>query len=431
VLGAAFGVAVIVGNTIGVGILRTPGNIAALLPTPGLFLGIWILGGLYALLGAISYAELGAMLPKSGGQYVFVRHALGGYAGFVVGWSDWISTAGSAALMAMVIGEYLGVLVPPAKGHGPAVAAAVVFSFAVLYWRGIQWGDKGQQLLSFLKATALAVLVIACFTLGSRAPASAPVTPPAGAAFATAMVLALQGVIYTYDGWNGMVYFSGEVKDPGRDIPRAMAGGVGFVIAIYLLINLAILYVLPMSRLAGDPFVAGTAATAVFGPSGDTVIRTIMIVSALGAVSACQLMAPRVIFAMSRDGLMPVSVGRVNEGGTPTVSTVISTAVALAFIATNTFDTALALIAFFFVANYTLSFISVFVLRRREPDAPRPYKAWGFPWTTGIALAGSIAFIVGQVVGDTRNSLWSIGLLALSYPVYLAITSRGRTSEQG
>ncbi len=427
-LGATFGVAVIIGNTIGVGILRTPGNIAALLPTPGLFLGVWILGGLYALLGAISLAELGAMIPKSGGQYVFVRHALGGYAGFVVGWSDWISTAGSAALMAMVIGEYLGVLVPAAHGRGPAVAATVVFAFAVLYWRGIQWGDRGQQLLSLLKATALAVLVVACFTFGSRASGGASPAAPTGAAFATALILALQGVIYTYDGWNGVVYFSGEVKDPGRDIPRAMAGGVVFVIVIYLLINLAILYVLPISRMAGDPFVAGTAASAVFGPSGDVVIRTIMIVSALGAVSACQLMAPRVIFAMSRDGLMPAAVGRVNEGGTPTVSTVVSTAVALAFIATNTFDTALALIAFFFVANYTLSFISVFVLRRREPDTPRPYRAWGFPWTTGIALAGSIAFLGGQVVGDTRNSLWSIGLLALSYPAYLVV--RGRAAPK-
>jgi APA family basic amino acid/polyamine antiporter len=126
---------------------------------------------------------------------------------------------------------------------------------------------------------------------------------------------------------------------------------------------------------------------------------------------------------------MPAAVGRVNEGGTPTVATLVSTAVALAFIATNTFDTALALIAFFFVANYTLSFVSVFVLRRREPDAPRPYKAWGFPWTTGIALMGSIAFIVGQVIGDTRNSLWSIGLLALSYPVYLALRARGAAQE--
>ena len=144
-----------------------------------------------------------------------------------------------------------------------------------------------------------------------------------------------------------------------------------------------------------------------------------MIISALGAVSACQLMAPRVIFAMSRDRLMPADVARVNNGGTPTIATLASTAVALAFIATGTFDRVLALIAFFFVANYTLSFVSVFVLRLREPDRPRPYRVWGYPWPTGIALAGSIAFLVAQCVGDRRNSFWALGLLALSYPVYL------------
>ena len=309
------------------------------------------------------------------------------------------------------------------------MAVSVVCAFAVLYWRGIRWGDRGQQFLSLLKALALAVLVVACFFFGTRAVETAHPTVPTGAGLATAIVLSLQGVIYTYDGWNGMTYFSGEVRDPGRDVPRAMVSGVLFVIAIYLLINLAILYVLPISKMAGDPFVAGTAAKAVFGPAGDTVIRTIMIISALGAVSACQLMAPRVIYAMSRDGLMPAAVSRVNAGGTPTVATVVSTVVALAFIATGTFDRALALIAFFFVANYLLTFISVFVLRRREPDTPRPYRVWGYPWTTGIALAGSLAFLVGQCLGDTRNSLWSLGLLAVSYPAYLAI-KRSRTSGE-
>jgi basic amino acid/polyamine antiporter, APA family len=428
VFGAAFGVAVIVGNTIGVGILRTPGDIAARLPSPALFLMVWIVGGLYALLGAISLAELGAMLPESGGQYVFVRRALGGYAGFVVGWSDWISSAGSTAAIAIVIGEYLGALVPSVQGRGAAVAGAVVTAFAVVYWRGSTWADKGQQSLSLLKALALATLVTACFVYGHPAHAEVAPAAPVGAALATAIVLSLQGVIYTYDGWNGMIYFSGEVHNPGRDIPRAMVSGVLFVIAIYLLINVALIYVLPISALAGDPFPAGTAAKAVFGPIGDTIIRSIMIVSALGAVSACQLMAPRVIVALARDGLMPRAVANVNGGGTPTVATVASTLVALTFIVTGTFEQALALIAFFFVANYTLSFLSVFILRRREPSLPRPYRAWGYPWTTGIALVGSLLFLVGQCVGDTRNSLWSLALLAASYPAYLLI-SRTRREE--
>jgi basic amino acid/polyamine antiporter, APA family len=425
VLGAAFGVAVIVGNTIGVGILRTPGDIARHLPSPSLFLAVWIAGGIYALLGAISLAELAAMIPRSGGQYVFVRRGLGGYAGFVVGWSDWISTCGSSAAIAMVIGEYLGALVPAVEGRGPAVAAAVVVAFPVLYWHGIRRAGHGQELLSLVKALALMVLVVACFGFGSRPPGGPAASLPAGAALVTGLVLSLQGVIYTYDGWSAMTYFSGEVRDPGRDVPRAMAGGTCFVILIYLLINLAVLYVLPISRMAGDPFVAGTAAAAVFGPAGDTVIRTIMIVSALGAASANTLMAPRVILAMAQDGFMPRAVGEVNAGGTPTVATVASTAVALTFIATGTFDRALALIAFFFVANYLLSFVTVFVLRRREPATRRPYRAWGYPWTTGIAAAGSLAFLVSQCLGDTRNSLWSLALLGASYPLYLTVRRRG------
>ena len=419
VLGIAFGLAVILGNTIGVGILRTPGEIAARLPTPGLFLGAWVAGGLYALLGAISLSELGAMLPRSGGQYVFVRRALGEYPGFIVGWSDWISTCATTSAVAIVSGEYLGVLVPPLAGRTAVVAAALVLGLTTVLWRGIEWGGAVQQFTSLLKGLVLVGLVAAVFALGS-----APVgegqalAVPTGLALFTALAVAMQGVVYTYDGWTGLIYFSGEVRNPGRDVPRAMVGGVLLVIAIYLLLNLAFLHVLPMSRLAHEPFAAGAAAEAVFGPRGDTIIRVIMIVSAIACINSNILMAPRVPLAMADDGLLPESVTRVSPGGTPTTATLLSGAISLGFIATGTFERILALLAFFFVANYLLSFWSVFVLRRREPDLPRLYRVWGFPWTTGIAALGSAAFLVGQVAGDTRNSLFSLLLLAVSYPVY-------------
>ena len=421
VLGVGFGLAVIIGNTIGAGIFRAPGSIALQLPHPALFLGVWVLGGLYALLGAVSLAELGAMLPRSGGQYVFSRYALGEYAGFIVGWSDWISTCGSAAAVSLLIGEFAGALYPAFSGRAVIIASVVAVGFALLQWRGIVWGSTAQNVTSSLKALAFLVLIAAAFVLGGQGSLTTSATAhgPAGFALVTALVLSLQSVIYTFDGWNGVVYFSEEVSNPGKDIPRAMFGGVILIIAIYLLVNIALLYVLPMSGIAGQDFAAGAAAQVLFGPHGDTVFRTLTIVSMLSAINAYHLMSTRVLFAISRDGLFVRKAAQVNEGGTPTLALFTSAGVALLFIGFGrTFEKVITILAFFFVANYTLSFISVFVLRRREPEKERPYRAWGYPWTTGLALVGSILFLVGAVAADMRNSVYALILLGLSYPLF-------------
>lgn len=432
VLGVGFGLAVIIGNTIGAGIFRTPGVVADQLPHVWLFLAVWIIGGLYALLGALSIAELGTMIPRSGGQYVFARYALGEYVGFIVGWSDWISTCGTTAAVAIVIGEFTGVLFPALAGRALAIASLVAIVFAVLQWRSILWGSRVQNLTSFLKALAFIALVAACFIFGGgggSVNASATVeTGRTGMALLTALILSLQAVIYTYDGWAGVVYFSEEVQDSGRDIPRSLFGGVLLIIGIYLLVNLAILYVLPIQRVAGQEFAAGTVAQAIFGAYGDTIFRTLTILSMLSCINANHLMATRVLFAMSRDGLFSKYTARVNEGGTPTVALFLSTIISVLFIVYGKkFETVITVLAFFFVANYTISFISVFVLRRREPDKPRPYRAWGYPWTTALALVGSIAFLAGAVASDTRNSIYALLLLAASYPAFLLLKRLART----
>lgn len=426
VLGVGFGLAVIIGNTIGAGIFRAPGSIALQLPHPWLFLGVWILGGFYALLGAISLAELGAMIPKSGGQYVFARYALGEYAGFIVGWSDWISTCGTAAAVSLLIGEFAGALFPELNGRAAGIAAAVAIVFAVLQWRGVVWGSTVQNITSLLKALAFLALVAAAFMLGGQGSLTTKTaqSAPTGFALIVALVLSLQTVIYTYDGWSGVVYFSEEVKDPGRDIPRSMFGGVLLVIAIYLLVNVALLYVLPISKIAGQDFAAGVAAQVIFGRHGDTVFRTLTILSMLSAINAYHLMSTRVLFAMSRDGLFTKRAAAVNEGGTPTVALMTSAAVAVLFIwFGQTFDKVITVLAFFFVANYTLSFISVFVLRVREPEKERPYRAWGYPWTTALVLIGSVLFLVGAIASDTRNSIYALVLLAVSYPLFRLMKS--------
>lgn len=421
VLGVGFGLAVIIGNTIGAGIFRAPGEIATHLPYPWWFLTAWLVGGLYAMLGAVSIAELGTMLPRSGGQYVFSRYALGEYAGFIVGWSDWISTCGSTAAVALVIGEFSGALFLTLGGREVGVAAVIVLLFAISQWRGIVFGSKIQNVTSLLKAIAFILLIIAAFALGGVGPAETATRPAAAVSWPllAAFILALQSVIYTYDGWTGVIYFSEEVERPGRDIPRALFGGVIAIIAIYLLVNLSLLYVLPVEKIAGQEFAVGAAAGVIFGPYGDPIFRSLTIISMLSTINALHLMAPRVLLAMSRDGLFSRWAASVNRGGTPTIGLTISTVVVLLFIFRGqTFGQVITILAFFFVANYALSFISLFVLRRREPDKERPYRAWGYPWTTALALLGSVVFLLGAVASDTRNSVYALLLLGLSYPVF-------------
>ena len=423
-LGVAFGLAVIVGNTIAAGIFKAPGTIAEQLPNPWLFLGVWVAGGVYAMLGAISLAELGTMIPRSGGQYVFSRYALGEYAGFIVGWSDWISSCGSTAAVALLIGTFSGALVPALADKGPLVAAAIAIVFAIFQWRGIVWGSNIQNFTSLLKAIAFLILIAAAFIFGGGASLTSSASPatPGGALLIGAIVISLQSAIYTYDGWSGVIYFSEEVRDPARDIPRSLFGGVLTVTVIYLLVNVALLYVLPISAIAGKEFAAGEAANVMFGRHGDTIFRCLTIVSMLSGINALHLMATRVIFAMSRDGLFTQKAAVVNEGGTPSVSLWLSALVALLFIVFGKrFDKVITILAFFFVANYILSFVSLFVLRRREPDKPRPYRAWGYPVTPALALIGSLLFLAGAIASDTENSLYALGLLAVSYPVFRLI----------
>jgi APA family basic amino acid/polyamine antiporter len=428
-----FGISAALGNTIAAGIVRAPGDIAQWLPNVYLFFGVWVIGGLYALSGASSMAELGAAIPRSGGQYNFSRRALGEYAGFIVGWSDWLSTCGTAAAVAIVIGEYSGELIQPLGGHVKLIAVLVIIGFFILQWRGIKWGSGTQLVTAAMKTFAFVIVVAACFFWGGHARTAASVTAtpalPSGWPLALAILFGLQAVFYTIDGWDGIIYFGEEVRNPGRNIPRAIFGSVATIMGIYLLINVAVLYVLPMSQIAGNTFVLGTAAERIFGPYGDTIIRAIMVVSLLSCLNANQLFCSRTLYAMSCDRLFFRSFTRVNQGGTPTLSLLLSTIVGVLFVL-GSFEIVIAMLSFFFVANYTLSYYSLFALRKKEPQMERPYRAWGYPWTTGIALFASALFLVASIVPDlkaalTTGKLWppspamlALFILLLSYPVF-------------
>ena len=434
VLGISFGLAVTIGGVIGMGILRTPGEAAAYLPHAWLFMGVWVVGGIYALLGTISVAELGAMLPRDGGFYVYARRTFGPFVGFIIGWSDWLSTCGTTAAIALVIGEYTGQLFPALAGQQVAVGVAVTVAFALLQWRGVRWGGRAQEITSLLKALAFLALLTACFILGNRNPlgnVAAQFITGAGSsqpgllfsfALVASIIKAMQGVIYTYDGWYNIIYFGEEVRDPARNVPRSMIGSMFLVTGIYILVNLALLYVLPLQRIAGQTLAVGAAASAVFGNYGGTIIAALATVSMLSTINANNLITPRILFAMSRDGLFSEKAIKVNRGGTPTVTLFVSTAVAVLFIVLGKrIEKVFAVLAFFFVVNYTVSFLAVFVLRRREPELARPYRAWGYPWTTGLALIGSIAFLAGAAVSDLENSIYALVLLAASYPIFLLL----------
>ncbi|HUL33156.1 MAG TPA: APC family permease [Candidatus Eisenbacteria bacterium] len=437
ILGVGFGIAVAVGNSISVGIVRTPGDIAARLPNPWLFIAVWVGGALYALVSAFQLAELGTLIPSSGGQYNFSRRALGDYAGFIVGWSDWISTCGTTGAVAIVFGEYSAHLFSVLNSglRIKIVGVGVIILFALLQWKSVSMGSKVQNFTTLLKGLVFFVMVIACFTMGRAAHAEAITAPsvavPVGAALVTSLLLGMQATIYTYDGWDGVIYFGDEIKNPGFLIPRAIFASLASLFIIYLLINAAVLYVLPMNQIAGNDFSLGLAAERVFGPYGDTIFRSIMVIALFSSINALHLMGARVVYAMSRDGLFFQRVASVNQGGTPVIALFLSALIGIVF-AVGKFERVIAMLAFFFVTNYMLSFISLFVLRVRDPQAERPYRAWGYPWTTALALLGSVAFLIEAIREDRANSLFTLVALACSYPVYriLKWVSRSETNHE-
>jgi len=456
ILGVGFGIAVAVGNTISAGIVRTPGDIAARLPNHWLFFAVWFGGALYALMSAFQLAELGSAIPKSGGQYNFSRRAIGDYAGFIVGWSDWLSTCGTTGAVGIVIGEYMAHIfrffdgtyrIPGALGaflqtHHAAnlteiprlkiTAVSVIILFALLQWKSTSMGSKVQNFTTVMKGLAFFAIVVACFTAGRRihsavddavsVQSAAAIVVPTGAALITALLLGMQATIYTYDGWDGVIYFGDEIKNPGHLVPRAIFASLFSIVLIYLLVNAAVLYVLPMHEIAGNNFSLGLAAQRVFGQHGDVIFRSIMVLALLSSINALHLMGARVIYAMSRDGLFFRGVSRINRGGTPTVALLLSALVGVAF-AIFSFERVIAMLAFFFVTNYLLSFISLFLLRRREPGLARPYRAWGYPITTILALLGSVGFLIEAVREDRTNSYLTLIALACSYPVYRMLKS--------
>jgi APA family basic amino acid/polyamine antiporter len=415
ILGIGFGLAVIIGSTLGIGILRTPGLVAHELGSPGNILLVWLVGGVYTLLGSVCLTELGTALPQAGGYYVYARRTFGDTVGFAVGWTDWLTYCAVLGYVSIGIGEFSTVLLhlpDPAAKH---IAIAALLSFTALQWAGVRVGSQFQQVTTALKSLAFLTLVVACFIHAARSPALAMGAdqPTLNGPTLFGMVVALQSVVITYAGWQSALYFAEEDRDPLRTLPMSMIGGVLSVIVIYLLVNLALLAVLPLPALSQSTLPAAVAAQVVFGGRGNQIITLLSLVSLLPLINAIMMIGTRILFALGRDGLLWRSSAVVSDRGTPTRAALVTTGVAVALIWSGTFQKLVAVASFFLAANYCVCCLALIVLRRREPLLARPFRAWGYPWSAGIVLAGATLFLGGVLVGDTQTALVAVGLLAV------------------
>ena len=414
-LGVGFGLAVIVGSTIGIGILRTPGLVAGQLPDRTAILAVWIAGGLYTLVGAACLAELGTMLPEAGGYYVYARRAFGEAVAFAVGWTDWITYCAVLGYVSIAIGEFAALLLPSLGGSEKAVSMLALAALAGLQLAGLRVSSRFQEITTAVKCAAFLAVVAAALAFAPPARSAAG----AQSSSFSGLIVALQSVVITYGGWQSGLYFAEEDRDPDRNLPRSMIGGVAAVIVVYLLVNVALLSVLPIADLSRSTLPAADAAQVLAGRRGGEIITLLSIVSLPPMLNAILMIGTRILFAMGRDRMLWRRAASVNRRGTPAAAMLATTAVALALIATGTFQRLVAVASFFLAANYLVCCLALIVLRRREPDHVRPFRAWGYPWSAGVVLAGAAAFLAGAAAGDPVNAAGAVALLGLGLLIRL------------
>ncbi|MGV3559804.1 APC family permease [Larkinella arboricola] len=427
-LGVGFGVAVTIGGTIGTGILRRPGTIAQELGQPSLALLVWALVGIYALVGSLQVIELGTLIPKAGGWYVFAHRAFGDYFGFVIGISSWLGSISAMAFGAAVMGEYIALLQPDWSAYIKLMAIGILAAFTVFHWFGVRLASRAQEVMSFIKAVGLLAFVAVCFFYTPDEPLqfSAENTLPIEGSLFVGILAALQSVFYTYDGWHTAAYFTEEDVNPNKNLPRSMMIGVLLIVSIYLLVNLALFYVLPIERLAQSKLPAADAIQVLFGPASAKVVTLLLMISIMGIINAQIMFNPRVLFAISRDGLFARYFTRVNSGGTPGPAMFLTAGMSILMILTGTYSKLSDVASFFFVLCYAAAFASLIRLRQIAPELPRPFLAWGYPLTTWLMMIISLAFLAGVIYSDPSSSAYAVGFIILSYPLFLLVKRLNR-----
>lgn len=423
----------VVGGIIGSGIFFTPAETARALPNAGLVFLVWAVGGLVALAGALTYAELGAMMPDAGGAYVYVREAFGRLAAFLYGWMLLLSI-GTGALAAVALGfaGYVGRFTELAPLGGPlGVAAGTIALLTFTNYLGIKPGAFVQNTLTVAKIVALAALIVFGLAMWARlgTPPAVASAPAPRESLAAGLAAAFVAVLFTIGGWQQMNMVAGEIRDPARTIPRALALGIAIVIACYLGANAVYLRALGRDGLAASGAVAADTATRLVGSIGGTMISVAAMLSILGFVNVVILATPRVFFAMARDGVFLQAAARVHPRfGSPHVSILImgAWAIALLFIAGGEIGALLSGVVFADWIFFGLGAASVFALRRARPHAARPYRAWGYPIVPAFFVVAAAFGIVSAFVASPRTSLLGTAILAAGVVVFLVTARRSR-----
>lgn len=443
---------IVIGSMVGSGIFKKPATMAAQLGSPLLLLGIWTLAGLLTLSGALSNAEIAGVIAGVGGQYVYFRRIYNDFTGYLYGWSVFsVIQTGSIASIAYVFAEYAGYFVelprldpswerlsvellggairiePFLQLGVKLLTVACILTLTTVNVLGVVVGGTVQNILTTFKLAAIAAVVVAAFGLGelgggslaSEAIGASTASLADPLALLRSLGLALSGAFWAYDGWNNITYVAGEVREPKRTIPRALLLGTVAVVAVYTLTNVAYLYVLPLDQMARSGLVAADVLRRVVGDTGGALISFLVMVSTFGTVNGTTLASARVSFAMARDGLFFRSLGRVSPRfHTPARALIVQGLWASALVFSGTFDQLTDMLIFVSWIFYALGACGVFVLRRREPDAPRPYRVWGYPWVPAAFVLVAVAYVVLTLRENPRDSLFGLLLVGLGLPGY-------------
>jgi APA family basic amino acid/polyamine antiporter len=423
----------VVGGIIGSGIFFTPAEVARALPDGASILAVWALGGVVALAGALTYAELGAMMPDAGGPYVYIREAFGELPAFLYGWMVLASIAtGALAAVAMGFANSLGKLVRLDSVGGPLpVAAAAILVLAITNYRGVRPGALVTNTLTLAKIAVLGTLILGGTLLWQRIGAPAPATgvQAAPASLLAGFAAAFPPVLFTIGGWQQMNMVGGEIRDPGRTIPRALASGIAVVIVCYLGANAVYIHSLGRDALAASTSVAADAAVRLAGSAGARAIAVGVMLSILGFVNVVILANARIIYAMARDGAFLAAAARVHPRfGTPHVAIVMLATIALILLVVTRGDLGQLLSAVVFAdwIFFGLGAASVFALRRSRPDTPRPYRALGYPWVPLFFVVAACAGIASAILSQPRISMYGAGLLAVGVVAHRLRTKGNR-----